>query len=57
MRCPERDDNLAGETVYARRQRVQNEHREARIAQAKQDPAVITALQVLGARIERVIAR
>jgi DNA polymerase-3 subunit gamma/tau len=57
MRCADRDENLAGETVYARRQRVQNEHREARIAQAKQDPAVLTALQVLGARIERVIAR
>jgi hypothetical protein len=57
LRCPERDENLTGETIYARRQRLQNEHREARIQAARRDPAVMMAVDVLGAAIERVVAR
>jgi DNA polymerase-3 subunit gamma/tau len=35
VRCAERDENLVGETIYARRQRLQNEHRDARIQAAR----------------------
>ena len=57
LRCTGRDENLAGETIYARRQRLQNERRDARIQAARLDPAVLTAIDVLGARIDRVVAR
>jgi DNA polymerase-3 subunit gamma/tau len=57
LRCTERDENLTGETIYARRQRLQSEHREARIQAARRDPAVLMAVDVLGASIERVVAR
>ncbi len=49
--CPDQDERLAGETLFARKQRLAHERRERRRAQARQDPVVQGALRVFGAQI------
>ncbi len=49
--CPEHDDRLKSETIFARRQRLEQEARAARREVAQQAPGVRMAAQVLNAEI------
>ena len=55
--CPNGDDNLAGETLRQRAQRLTGEKREARRVRARQDPNVRAAVEILDAEIVDILPR
>ena len=54
---PDDDDRLAGETLYARRQRMAAETRERRRGAAARDPVVCAALRVFGTELTDINPR